>query len=396
MQAVSLQSKQRVQSIDILRGIVMLIMALDHTRDFFHVTAMTDSPLNLNTTTPILFFTRWITHFCAPTFVFLSGTSAFLAGQRKSKKELSAFLIKRGLWLLFVQVAVMSLIFSFNPLYNIIFWDVIWVIGWSMILLGLLVRTSIKLIIVIGAILFFGHNILDYFQLPQTGLAHIFWSIFFTAFGTVFPYAPSRIILDLYAILPWSGVMFLGYGFGKLFQLNDAVKRKKTILTIGFTLIILFIILRYINQYGDISRWSTQKTNAYTFLSFLNTSKYPPSLLFLCMTLGPAIILLALTEIVQNKFTRFVSMYGRVPFFYYVVHFFLIHVVCVILFFITGHGIKDIADPNSPFLFRPQHFGFSLLIVYVLWMFLIVALYKPCKWFDDYRRTHRQWWLSYL
>ncbi|MGN6354900.1 MAG: DUF1624 domain-containing protein [Parafilimonas sp.] len=390
------QTKQRIQSIDILRGIVMLIMALDHTRDFFHVTAMTDDPLNFNTTTPLLFFTRWITHFCAPAFVFLSGTSAFLAGRRKSKKELSTFLMKRGLWLLIVEIVIMSLIFSFNPLYNIIFLQVIWVIGWSMILLGLLVRTSTKLIIITGAVLFFGHNILDYVQLPKQGPGHVLWSVLFTAFGTMFKYGETRFILDLYAILPWTGVMFLGYGFGKLYQQPDDVKRKKTILSIGFAVIIFFIVLRYINQYGDPSHWSKQKNSLYTFLSFLNTSKYPPSLCYLCMTLGPVIVLLALTETVQNKFARFAGMYGRVPFFYYVLHFFLIHVICVILFFVSGHTSKDIVDMNSPFLFRPQHFGFSLGIVYVLWITVILALYKPCKWFDTYRKTHSQWWLSYL
>lgn len=396
MTTVLLQPKQRIHSIDILRGAVMLIMALDHARDFFHVTAMTDDPLNLATTTPELYFTRWITHFCAPTFVFLSGTSAFLAGQRKTKKELSSFLIKRGLWLIFIEIAVMSLLFSFNPLYNLIFLQVIWVIGWSMLFLGLLVRTSIKLIIAIGFILFFGHNILDYIQLPKEGAAHVLWSVFFTAFGTIFKYGESRFVFDLYAILPWTGVLFLGYGFGMLYQQQDTVKRRKTILSIGFAVVILFIFLRSINLYGDPAHWSQQKNGFYTFLSFINASKYPPSLLYLCMTLGPSIIVLSLIETAQNKFTNVLSMYGRVPFFYYILHFFLIHVICVILFFATGHTSKDIIDTNTPFLFRPQHFGFSLSTVYGLWLLVILILYKPCKWFDDYRKNHREWWLSYL
>ncbi len=391
------QPKQRIQSIDTLRGVVMLIMAIDHVRDFFHITAWTDSPTNLATTTPQLFFTRWITHFCAPTFVFLSGASAFLAGQRKTKKELSSFLIKRGLWLVLVELVVMSLAFSFNPLYNVFFLQVIWVTGWSMVFLGLLVSASIKYILLIGCIITFGHNILDYFQLPQQGTAHVLWSVFFTAFGTLFKYGQSRFVFDLYAILPWTGVMFLGYGFGILYSKNyDALKRRRTVLMIGIAVTIFFIVLRYINAYGDPSHWSTQKNGLYTFLSFLNTTKYPPSLCYLSMTIGPALIFLSLIETAKNKVTDILSMYGRVPFFYYVLHFYLIHILCVIIFFASGYTSKDIIDPNVPFLFRPQHFGFDLPVMYLIWFFVIAVLYKPCKWFDNYRRTHTQWWLSYL
>lgn len=391
------QPKQRIQSIDILRGIVMLIMAIDHIRDFFHITAFTDSPTNLDTTTPQLFFTRWITHFCAPTFVFLSGTSAFLAGKRRSKSELSAFLIKRGLWLILIENVVLTLAFTFNPLYNLLIWQVIWAIGWSMIILGVLLRTSIKLIIALGFIIVFGHDIIDYITIPQQGAEHVLMSIFFTAFGTQIKYGSQRYIFDLYAIIPWTGIMLLGYGFGKLYKQDyDALKRRKIILTIGFAVTIFFILIRFINQYGDPVHWSTQKNGLYTFLSFLNVSKYPPSLCYTTMTIGPCLIFLSLIETVQNKFTKILSMYGRVPFFYYILHFYLIHTICVILFFATGHTSKDIIDMNTPFLFRPQHFGFNLWIVYTIWLFVILVLYKPCKRFDAYRKTHHQWWLSYL
>ncbi len=397
MTAILQTPKQRIQSIDILRGLVMLIMAIDHARDFFHITAFTDSPTNLETTTPQLFFTRWITHFCAPAFVFLSGTSAFLAGQRRSKKELSTFLIKRGLWLVLVENIIMTMAFTFNPLYNLFIWQVIWAIGWSMVLLGLMVRTSMKLIIALGVIIVFGHDLIDYIQIPQQGTEHVLMSIFFSAFGTRLKLNHSHFIFDLYAIIPWTGVMFLGYGFGKFYSQNyDAATRRKIILTIGFAVTLFFIVLRFINSYGDPAHWSTQKNGFYTFLSFLNTSKYPPSLCYLSMTLGPAIIFLSLIETVQNKFTNILSMYGRVPFFYYVLHFYLIHIICVILFYATGHTSKDIVDANTPFLFRSQHFGFNLWIVYAIWLFVIVVLYKPCKWFDNYRKSHRQWWLSYL
>jgi len=396
MQSV-LQPKNRIQSIDMLRGLVMLIMAIDHVRDFFHQTAFTDDPLNLATTTPQLFLTRWITHFCAPTFVFLSGTSAFLAGQRKTKKELSGFLIKRGIWLVLVEIVIMNLALTFNPLYNIIFLQVIWAIGCSMILLGLFVRTSAKLVAIVGIILVFGHNIIDYMQLPKAGAAHVLWSIFFTARGSVVPYAGTRLLIFTYAILPWTGVMFLGYYFGTIYKkINDEVKRRKIMLSIGCAIVLLFIVVRFINLYGDPAHWSVQQNSLYTFFSFINTTKYPPSLCYVTMTLGLALIFLYLTETVTSKATNILSTYGRVPFFYFVLHFYLIHIICVVLFFATGHTSKDIIDANVPFLFRPQHFGFSLPVVYAIWLFVVLVLYKPCKWFDHYRRTHTQWWLSYL
>lgn len=396
MTIASNQTPKRIQSIDILRGLVMLIMAIDHVRDFFHITASTDDPTNLATTTPQLFFTRWITHFCAPAFVFLSGTSAFLVSRRKTKKETSAFLIKRGLWLVLIEITVITLGITFNPLFNVIIWQVIWAIGWSMVILGLLLRASFKLVVIIGFILVFGHNLFDYVALPQQGAGYVLMSIFFNARFSVFQIAPLRFIFDLYAILPWTGLMLLGYAFGIVYKEINAIKRRKTILTLGFAVTIFFVVLRFINMYGDPAHWSVQKNSLYTLLSFLNTTKYPPSLCYASMTLGPALIILALTETVQNKFSNILSMYGRVPFFYYVVHFYLIHIICVILFFETGHTSKDIVDINTPFLFRPQHFGFNLPVVYAIWLIVIIILYKPCKWFDNYRRTHKQWWLSYL
>jgi uncharacterized membrane protein len=396
MQSV-LQPKKRIESIDILRGLVMLIMAIDHTRDFFHQTAFTDDPLNLSTTTPQLFLTRWITHFCAPTFVFLSGTSAFLAGQRKTKKELSGFLIKRGIWLVLVEIVIMNFALTFNPLYNIIFLQVIWAIGWSMILLGLFVRTSTKLIAAVGIILVFGHNIIDYMQLPKEGTAHVLWSMFFTARGSVVPYAETRLLIFTYAILPWTGVLFLGYCFGTVYKkIDDEIKRRKVMLSIGFATVLFFIVVRFINLYGDPAHWSVQKNSLYTFFSFINTTKYPPSLCYITMTIGPALIFLSSMETVTNKATNILSTYGRVPFFYFVLHFYLIHIICVVFFFATGHTSKDIVDANVPFLFRPQNFGFGLPVVYAIWLFVVLVLYKPCKWFDQYRRTHTQWWLSYL
>jgi uncharacterized membrane protein len=389
--------KQRIQSIDILRGVIMLIMAIDHCRDFFHNTGLSADPTDMATTTPILFFTRWITHFCAPTFIFLSGISAYLAGTRRTKSELSVFLIKRGLWLIAVELVVITFAFTFNPLYNTFIFQVIWVIGISMVVLGLLVRAPLAVIGMIGGLIFFGHDILDYLQLPKAGAGYVLLRIFFTAKGTLLPLNSSHFIFDLYAIIPWTGVMLLGYVFGSLYKSSvGAVQRKKTLLIAGFCLIGLFILLRLPNSYGDPAPWLAQRNWVHTLLSFLNVSKYPPSLLYLCMTLGPAIIVLALTENLQNRLTKIFTVYGNVPFFYYVLHFYLIHIITVILFFASGYSTSQIIDKNSPFLFRPINFGFSLGIVYLLWLFVIVVLYFPCRWYSKYKQTHRQWWLSYI
>ena len=388
--------KQRIYSIDILRGVVMLIMALDHVRDFFHVTAMTADPLDLQTTTPALFFTRWITHFCAPIFVFLSGTSAFLASRKRTKKEAGLFLIKRGFWLIFIEVTVMTLAITFNPFYNTIIFQVIWAIGWSMVLLGLFSFINLQAIVFIGFLLVFGHNILDFIPAPKQGLEKIVSSILFTSADKFIPINRTHFIFDLYAILPWTGIMFLGYAFGTVYKNGATSLSGKKILRLGISVTLFFIVIRFINLYGDPSPWLKQRTALFTLLSFVNVTKYPPSLCYTCMTIGPAMILLSVLDKVQSRAARVFRTYGAVPFFYYVLHFYLIHLLLVIAFFLSGYGEKDIVNPQSPFLFRPQNFGFHLPVVYLIWLFVIVVLYKPCQWFNQYRSTHKQWWLSYL
>ncbi|MEP7141930.1 MAG: heparan-alpha-glucosaminide N-acetyltransferase domain-containing protein [Ferruginibacter sp.] len=382
----------RVTSIDILRGLVMIIMALDHTRDFFHATAITDDPLNLATTTVPLYFTRWITHFCAPVFVFLSGTSAYLASKNKTKAEASFFLIKRGFWLVLMEMAVITLALTFNPIYNVIIWQVIWAIGWSMIVLGLLIRFPFYTVLITGLILFFGHDLLDHMTLPEKGFAGNLIKALFTARGTILPVSGSHFIGIFYAILPWTGVMLLGYSAGYWFRKEySPIKRKQILLTTGISLIILFIILRFFNWYGEPVPWDKNQ-----FLSFIKTSKYPPSLLYLCLTLGPALVVLAYLENVHTSWSYVVSVYGRVPFFYYVLHFYLLHTLLVIIFFATGHSSSEIIDRTVPFLFRPAHFGFGLGVVYTIWLSVVAVLYLPCRWFNKYKTSHSQWWLKYL
>lgn len=393
------ERQPRIASIDILRGVIMLIMAIDHTRDYFHWPALrpglTD-PTNLDLTTPAIFMTRWITHFCAPVFVFLTGLSAYISGQRRTPKELSSFLIKRGFWLVIVELVIMTFVVTFNPYYNFFLLVTIWSIGWSMIVLGLLVRGSYKLVLAVGIILFLGHNILDYITLPKEGVASYMWSIWFTTSGRLLLLG-DRAFLISYAILPWTAVMCLGYAIGVLYKRGaDPVRRKKILLQLGIGLIVLFLVLRFINGYGDPSHWSQQKSGLFTFLSFLRATKYPASLVYCCMTLGPALVFLSLTENVNNRFSKFVSVYGSVPLFYYILHFFLIHVLCTIAFFATGHNMSEAVDPNSFIIFRPAFFGWSLWVVYGVWLTVILLLYYPCKWYSNYKKTHTHWWLSYL
>lgn len=390
-------TKQRIQSIDILRGAIMLIMAIDHTRDYFHIAGSVNDPTNLATTTPILFFTRWITHFCAPTFVFLSGVSAYLAGTRRTKGELSGFLIKRGLWLVLVEVVFITFALTLNPFFNVFGLQVIWAIGLSMILLGLMVRLPLRVIGAIGIIIIVGHDMLTNIKLPPNSAEDVLMKIFFTARGTVLALDKSHFIFALYAVIPWTGVMLLGYAFGSLYQTRYKPENRKTMLLIfSGVMFFVFLALRFINVYGDPAPWSAQKTGVFTFLSFINVSKYPPSLEYCLLTLSAALLVLAFTERSMGKLAGFFKVYGSVPFFYYVCHFYLIRILNVIVFFAEGYKTSQIVTPNAPFLFTPPGFGFSLGWVYLIWLAIILTLYYPCKWFSKYKNTHKQWWLSYL
>ncbi|MES2268435.1 MAG: heparan-alpha-glucosaminide N-acetyltransferase domain-containing protein [Bacteroidota bacterium] len=390
-------TKQRIQSIDILRGVIMLIMAIDHVREYFHTGAITSDPTNLATTTPLLFFTRWITHFCAPTFVFLSGLSAYLAGTRRTKSELSGFLIKRGLWLIFVELAIISLALTLDPLYHGFALQVIWAIGISMMLLGLLARLPPRLIGTLGILIIVGHGLLANIKLTPDSTGDVLMKMFFTSRGAVVFLDKTHLVFVLYAIIPWTGVMFLGYAFGSLYQEKFAPPKRKLILTYSSVLMLLaFVGLRLINAYGDPSPWSVNKTGVYTFISFLNVSKYPPSLDYCLLTLSVGLMVLAYTEKSIGKLAAFFKVYGSVPFFYYVCHFYLIRTLSIVVFFLQGYNTSQIITPNVPFLFVPPGFGFSIGWVYLLWLAIILALYYPCKWFSKYKETHKQWWLSYL
>ena len=384
--------KYRIASIDILRGAIMIFMALDHVRDFFQ--AGSHNPTDLSTTTLPLFLTRYITHFCAPIFIFLSGISAFLSGQRKTKEELSIFLIKRGIWLILLEVTVVTLGWTFDPFYHIWVFQVIQTIGWSMIVLGLLVRVSPTVIFAVGLILVLGHNFVDLMNPAPKGIA---WTMLLTAPPAFIPISQTRGIFDLYAILPWMGLMLLGYSAGRWYTKDfPAERRQKILLTLGFGLLILFVVMRYFNTYGDPNPWSVQKTPTLTLISFLNVTKYPVSLIYEIMTIGVALVVLAVTETAKGPIVRVISVYGRVPFFYYILHLYLIHFCTLILFFATGHHLDQAGGPDVLFGFRPKDMGFNLGGVYLVWIGIVVLLYFPCRWFDQYKRTHGEWYLSYL
>lgn len=388
----------RIESIDILRGLVIVIMALDHVRDYFHAANFLYEPNNLSQTTVAIFFTRWISHFCAPVFVFLAGTSAFLVGERKTKNELAEFLLKRGLWLMLLEVVVICFAWTFNPNYIIFRLQVIWILGLSMVCMAALIYLPTKTILIIGIMILFGHNLLDNIHATGNTFKDFLWGELHER--KRFYFAGHQFTTG-YSLLAWLGIMMLGYSFGMLYKKGmDAALRKKYLLLIGSAAIILFLLLRGINRYGDMAPWSTQQSFAMTLCSFLNVTKYPPSLMYTLMTLGPALIALAILEKPLNWFGKIVIPFGRVPLFFYILHLFLIHGLAVVAVVASGRPWTDMIittlanAKESPWL---KGYGFSLAGTYAVWILVVLILYPLCKWYDRYKTTHKEkWWLSYL
>jgi uncharacterized membrane protein len=387
----------RINSIDLLRGVVMIIMALDHTRDYFHQYSYYHNPTDLQHTSAAIFFTRWITHFCAPVFVFLAGTSAFLSGQKKTKNELSTFLLKRGLWLMLLEITLVSFGWFFNPLFSLFALQVIWVLGLSMVVLAGLIWLPKPVIFTIGVAMVFLHNLLDGVHVPGNTGSAFAWSELHEF--NVFTFH-RIIIFAAYPLIPWAGVMALGYCFGTIYLPSfDAARRKRLLLLMGTAGILLFVLIRFSNVYGDPSKWSVQQSSLFTILSFLNVSKYPPSLLYLLMTLSPAFLFLAITEKASPGISRFLSTFGRVPLFYYLLHIYLLHALAMILAGATGFGWKEMIIRNTWVTDDPalRGYGLSLPWVYLIWLVIVLALYPLCKKYDRYKQNNRQkWWLSYL
>jgi len=397
MQPSLTANSKRIESIDLLRGVIMIIMALDHTRDFFHKDALTGDPLNPETTTSILYFTRWVTHFCAPTFVFLSGLSAWLQSRNKTKKELGLFLITRGLWLIFIDLIIMSLGLTADIHFGIFVLETLWSIGASMVILGLLIRLPFGVLLSLGLLIFFGHNLLDFAEKSRGGAVPLWWS--FLHRQAITPLWSGHALFIFYPFVSWTGVMLLGYCCGKLFTDVDAERRKKILLWTGTGAIVFFVCLRATNLYGNPFPWSQQKNGLASFFSFMNVQKYPPSLLFLCATLGPILIFLALVKNTSGRFAKIITIYGRVPLFYFIVHFYILHLATIIAYLARGHslaeGVRGIA--GVPFKFAVPGEGYSLGIVYLIWIAVVILMYPLCKWYNRYKTNRKgKWWLSYL
>lgn len=386
--------QKRINSIDFVRGLVMVIMTLDHVRDFFHETAMTQNPLNINTTYPGLFFTRWITHFCAPIFLFLSGLSAYIGSFKMSPKEFSKHLIRRGFALIFIEILIVTFALSFNPNYNVIILQVIWAIGCSMIFLGLVIRCeNFKLVVIIGISIIFLHNTLDFLPYKRDGILGALLS----GSGFLVQLNKTHFIGFFYTIIPWTGIMLAGYGFGIFFTDRFSEKqRRKTLWYTGLCLVLLFIVLRSVNIYGDPLPFKSYENIEDTILSFVNVSKYPPSLQFTLMTLGPCLMILSYSERINNRISEILRVYGSVPLFYYILHFFLIHGLLVIIFYLSGYTKPMTSPLPYPFFFRPINFGYSLIWIYIISLLITASLYIPCKWFKKYKRMQSHAWLKYI
>ena len=385
---------KRLQSVDIVRGIVMIIMALDHTRDLMHMTSVADSPTNLETTTPALFFTRWITHFCAPTFVFLSGVSAYLVFKKTNNvTDTRRFLLTRGLWLVVLEFTLVNFGIWFDPHFTVFIFDVIATIGFGFIILSLFLKSSTKTILIIGLAIIFLHNLSAF--IPATGASLPGKFAMMLLAPAAIPFGIGRLFIMGYPPIPWLGIMLVGFAAGRLFEPPTSA-RKQIFLKIGLAALALFIIVRSANVYGDSSQWARQKDLLFTVLSFINVTKYPPSLVFCLLTLGVMFLLLSLVEGVQNKFTQITTVYGKVPLFYFLIHWYILHPLMFLIVFLQGYKYSDLVFGTN--LGRPKGIsGVNLWYIYLIWVLVVIALYPVCKWYGNYKESHKEKkWLRYL
>ena len=387
------ESRGRLDSVDLLRGVIMVVMALDHVRDSFTRSAHLFDPADLSRTTTGLFLTRWITHFCAPTFIFLAGASAFLYGSRpgRSRSELARFLLSRGLWLVLIELTVVRFAWFFNLDYHFFNLQVIWAIGWSMVALSALVYLPIRVVGVLGVAMILLHNLADGITVqPLISAPGVLAPA--RAWDWVWSILHVRNTPVTYPLIPWIGVMAAGYAFAPVLR-HEPARRRRELVWLGTALIAGFVLLRGLNLYGDASRWSMQPSTTFTLLSFINTTKYPPSLLFLLMTLGPAIVSLTLFERVRGPVARFFVVYGRVPFLYYVLHLYLIHALVVAFAAVRGDELQGYL---TLWRYLPDSWGYGLGVTYLVWVAVVLALYPICRWFAGVKSRRRDAWLSYL
>ena len=361
---------KRINSLDILKGLIIVLMSLDHFRDYFHYEAFFFNPTDPELTNNTTFFIRWITHYCAPVFAFLAGVSAYIVGNKYDKKYLSKFLLSRGIWLVFVEIAIMNFGWKFDIEFDFIVLGVIWMLGICMILLSGLIWLSLKQILIFSLFIIFGHNLLDVFDISENFIWAVIHKLEF------FNYSETKTLAVVYPIVPWIGVMSLGYFFGQFFQKDFSQDlRIKILKRVGIISIIVFFIVRFLNSYGNSKTWINYDLFPQTIYSFMDPQKYPPSLSYLLI------------------------VFGRVPFFFYILHVYFIHFFAMITAEFTGFGWESMIL-KQPIMILPstlEGFGFNTLIMLILWICFVAFMYPLCKKFGQYRINNKQKkWLSYL
>jgi uncharacterized membrane protein len=384
--------------VDALRGAIMMLMAIDHVRDFFHSAAMSASPTDLSRTTPAIFFTRWITHFCAPVFALTAGLGAFFWLRKRTTGQLSRFLVTRGLWLMILEVTVLRFILTFEigTKGKLIILTVFWMLGLCMVILAALVHLPERLLFALSIAVIAAHNLLDSVRAARFGSAAWLWDILHQQ--GVFN-AGGASVLVAYPLIPWIAVMAAGYCLGRVIGWEPA-RRQSLLLRLGLALSLAFVLLRAWNRYGDPLPWSAQPSWVFTVLSFLNTTKYPPSLQFLLMTLGPALLAMAWLERIRFSAANPMIVFGRVPFFFFLLHLAMIHALAVAANLLRYGRAPFLLMPapsmGGPRQVFPPNYGFNLGVVYLVWLAVIALAYPACRWYSQLKQRRTDWWLSYL
>jgi uncharacterized membrane protein len=388
-----LKKVQRFDALDVLRGLTMVIMALDHARDFFSLGYVYYAPLQIGVTNLEVFFTRWVTHFAAPTFIFLAGIGLFFASRRRTKNELASLAISRGLWLIFLELTLIGFFWSFNS--DFIYHPkiaVLFAIGICMIFMGFFVYLPKYLIAIIAFFMIFGHNFFDDILSQSFGTYSWIWQILHEN-GSF--YVGDIEVRVVYPFVPWIGVMAAGYLFGPLTKL-PRVERKKVFLSIGMALVIFSLVLRYINIYGDLSTWHCYDNFEDTLMSFLNFTKYPPSLIYLSFFIGFAMIFLSVFDRDLGRWASPLKNFGQAPFFFYILHIPILHLFGIILALVVFNDASWLFGAPQPPSPEGLTYGFELLPTYIAWITVVIILYFPSKWFAEFKTRRKDWWISYL
>ncbi len=384
----------RIQALDILRGLVIVIMALDHVRDYFHESGWAYDPLDPKFTTPLLFATRWITNFCAPTFVFLAGVSIWLQlAKGKDTARLSRFILTRGLWIIFLELTVIGFGWSFSIPY-LPFLQVMWAIGISMVALSALVWLPESVVLGIGFAILTLHNTLDSIKAKDLGSLSNLWMFLHEA-GAILQHGKPLFVIA-YPVLPWIGLMAFGYGLGSVFL---SLNRDQILYRLGAAMLATFAIFRGLNLYGDPLPWATQPDAIKTVMSFMTVQKYPPSLMYVCATVGTVLMLIPLIDRWKGPAAEFFQTFGSVPLFSYMGHLYIMHGLALATYYATGRPLTGMFNTVYNFYFKPDAFvgdGFALPWAYFAWMVVVALLYPLSRWWQGVKRRRRDWWLSYL